>query len=167
MFVFRSHDMSEYLRDRLQSDLKEAMRNKDPLTRTLLRTLLSEVRNAEIAKRDSLDDDGIQRVLVKQAQQRRDSAEAYIGGERLDLADKENEELSIIMKYLPVQLTDTELAGIVDEVIKITGASGLSDMGKVMGELKKNYSDKNKAKYCHPLIQEMLTTMVIVFRKKN
>ena len=63
--------MSESLKDRLQSDLKDAMRNKDALTRTLLRTLLSEVRNAEIAKKDTLDNEGIQRVLIKQAQQRR------------------------------------------------------------------------------------------------
>ena len=151
--------MSEYLRDRLQSDLKEAMRNKDPLTRTLLRTLLSEVRNAEIAKRDSLDDDGIQRVLVKQAQQRRDSAEAYIGGERLDLADKENEELSIIMKYLPVQLTDTELAGIVDEVIKITGASGLSDMGKVMGRLILKLEGRANGKVASNMVKEKLNSI--------
>ena len=151
--------MSEYLRDRLQSDLKEAMRNKDPLTRTLLRTLLSEVRNAEIAKRDSLDDDGIQRVLVKQAQQRRDSAEAYIGGERLDLADKENEELSIIMKYLPVQLTDTELAGIVDEVIKITGANGLSDMGKVMGRLMLKLEGRANGKVASNMVKEKLNSI--------
>ena len=148
--------MSESLKDRLQSDLKDAMRNKDALTRTLLRTLLSEVRNAEIAKKDTLDNEGIQRVLIKQAQQRRDSAEAYVGGARLDLADKENEELSIIMKYLPVQLTATELAVIVDEVIKITGANGLGDMGKVMGELKKNHSDSLDFSKAGSILKEIL-----------
>jgi len=148
--------MLESLRDRWQTDLKHAMRNKDPITRTLLRTLLSEVRNAEIAKKDSLDDDGIRRVLVKQAQQRRDSAEAYIGGERLDLADKENEELSIIMKYLPAQLTDTELAGIVDDVIKLTGANGLGDMGKVMGSLIPKLEGRADGKVASNMVKERL-----------
>ncbi len=148
--------MSESLKDRLQSDLKDAMRNKDALTRTLLRTLLSEVRNAEIAKKDTLDNEGIQRVLIKQAQQRRDSAEAYVGGARLDLADKENEELSIIMKYLPVQLTATELAVIVDEVIKITGANGLGDMGKVMGELMPKLEGRADGKVASNMVKEKL-----------
>jgi len=148
--------MSESLKDRLQSDLKDAMRNKDALTRTLLRTLLSEVRNAEIAKKDTLDNEGIQRVLIKQAQQRRDSAEAYAGGARLDLADKENEELSIIMKYLPVQLTATELAVIVDEVIKITGANGLGDMGKVMGELMPKLEGRADGKVASNMVKEKL-----------
>ena len=148
--------MSESLKDRLQSDLKDAMRNKDALTRTLLRTLLSEVRNAEIAKKDTLDNEGIQRVLIKQAQQRRDSAEAYVGGARLDLADKENEELSIIMKYLPVQLTATELAVIVDEVIKITGANGLGDMGKVMGELMPKLEGRADGKVASNMFKEKL-----------
>ena len=148
--------MSESLKDRLQSDLKDAMRNKDALTRTLLRTLLSEVRNTEIAKKDTLDDEGIQRVLIKQAQQRRDSAEAYVGGARLDLADKENEELSIIMKYLPVQLTATELVVIVDEVIKITGANGLGDMGKVMGELMPKLEGRADGKIASNMVKEKL-----------
>jgi len=148
--------MSESLKDRLQSDLKDAMRNKDALTRTLLRTLLSEVRNAEIAKKDTLDNEGIQRVLIKQAQQRRDSAEAYVGGARSDLADKENEELSIIMKYLPVQLTATELAVIVDEVIKITGANGLGDMGKVMGELMPKLEGRADGKVASNMVKEKL-----------
>ena len=148
--------MSESLKDRLQSDLKDAMRNKDALTRTLLRTLLSEVRNAEIAKKDTLDNEGIQRVLIKQAQQRRDSAEAYAGGARLDLADKENEELSIIMKYLPVQLTATALAVIVDEVIKITGANGLGDMGKVMGELMPKLEGRADGKVASNMVKEKL-----------
>ena len=151
--------MSESLKDRLQSDLKDAMRNKDALTRTLLRTLLSEVRNAEIAKKDTLDNEGIQRVLIKQAQQRRDSAEAYVGGARLDLADKENEELSIIMKYLPVQLTATELAVIVDEVIKITGANGLGDMGKVMGELMPKLEGRADGKVASNMFKEKLNIL--------
>ncbi|GIS65224.1 MAG: hypothetical protein CM1200mP3_14720 [Chloroflexota bacterium] len=76
------------LRATLDSDLKEAMRNKDVIKRTVLRTVLSEIRNTEIAKQNTLDDSGIEVVITKQAQQRKDSFEAYITAERHDLVER-------------------------------------------------------------------------------
>ena len=87
------------LRTTLDSDLKEAMRNKDVIKRTVLRTVLSEIRNAEIASQDTLDDSGIEIVITKQAQQRKDSIEAYLTAERQDLVDKETLELNILSGY--------------------------------------------------------------------
>ena len=93
------------LRETLDSDLKEAMRNKEALKRTVLRTMLSEIRNAEINSQTTLDDEGIIAVLTKQMQQRKDSVEAYAAADRQDLVDKETEEIGIIAVYLPEQLT--------------------------------------------------------------
>ena len=117
------------LRETLDSDLKDAMRNKEALRRTVLRTMLSEIRNAEINSQTTLDDEGIISVLTKQVQQRKDSVEAYNAANRQDLVDKETEEINIISVYLPDQLPPEEIEGIIKAAILETGASGLSDMG--------------------------------------
>jgi uncharacterized protein YqeY len=109
------------LRATLDSDLKEAMRNKDVIKRTVLRTVLSEIRNTEIAKQNTLDDSGIEVVITKQAQQRKDSIEAYITAERHDLVDKETQELNILSSYLPEQMSDDEVKEIVKGVISHGG----------------------------------------------
>ena len=119
----------------MQDDLKQAMRAKDALRRSVLRYLRSEIHNAEIAQQKELDDEGVLAVLSRQAQQRRDSIEAYEGANRQDLVDREKGELAIILEYLPQQLTRTEIDSLVEQAIAETGASGPSDMGKVMGQL--------------------------------
>ena len=105
------------LRETLDSDLKDAMRNKEALRRTVLRTMLSEIRNAEINSQTTLDDEGIISVLTKQVQQRKDSAEAYNAANRQDLVDKETEEINIISVYLPDQLPPEEIEGIIKAAI--------------------------------------------------
>ena len=121
------------LRETLDSDLKEAMRNKEALKRTVLRTMLSEIRNAEINSQTTLDDEGIISVLTKQVQQRKDSVEAYEAANRQDLVAKESEEINIISVYLPEQLPQEEIEQIIDSAISQSGASSLDDMGKIMG----------------------------------
>jgi len=121
------------LRETLDSDLKEAMRNKEALKRTVLRTMLSEIRNAEINSQTTLDDEGIISVLTKQVQQRKDSVEAYEAANRQDLVAKESEEINIISVYLPEQLPQEEIEQIIDLAISQSGASSLDDMGKIMG----------------------------------
>ncbi len=123
------------IQTRMQDDLKQAMRAKDALRRSVLRYLRSEIHNAEIAQQKELDDEGVLAVLSRQAQQRRDSIEAYEGANRQDLVDREKGELAIILEYLPQQLTRTEIDSLVEQAIAETGASGPSDMGKVMGQL--------------------------------
>ena len=119
----------------LQDDLRQAMRDKDVLRRSVLRYLRSEIRNAEIAQQKDLDDEGVLAVLSRQAQQRRDSIEAYEGANRQDLVERERGELAIIMEYLPQQLTKAEIDSLVEQTIAETGASGPGDMGRVMGKL--------------------------------
>jgi uncharacterized protein YqeY len=120
---------------RMQEDLKQAMRARDVLRRSVLRYLRSEIHNAEIAQQKELDDEGVLAVLSRQAQQRRDSIEAYEGANRQDLVEREKGELSIILEYLPQQLTRAEIDSLVEQAIAETGASGPADMGKVMGKL--------------------------------
>ena len=122
-------------KDRLNVDLKDAMRNKDAIKRTVIRTLLSEIRNAEIAAQKDLQESDIEGVMSKQAQQRKDSIEAYDEAGRQDLVDKETAELYIISEYLPEQMTEVEIEGIIAETLNKVNATGPSDMGKVMGAL--------------------------------
>ena len=122
-------------KDRLNADLKDAMRNKDAIKRTVIRTLLSEIRNAEISAQKDLQEGDIEGVMSKQAQQRRDSIEAFGEAGRQDLVDKETAELNIISEYLPEQMTEVEIEGFIADILKKVDATGPSDMGKVMGAL--------------------------------
>jgi uncharacterized protein YqeY len=144
------------LRATLDSDLKEAMRNKDVIKRTVLRTVLSEIRNTEIAKQNTLDDSGIEVVITKQAQQRKDSIEAYITAERHDLVDKETQELNILSSYLPEQMSDDEVKEIVKGVIRDVGAKDISDMGKVMGAIMPKVRGRADGKVVNGMVTQIL-----------
>ena len=113
------------IRERLDEDLKDAMRQKHVLRRTVIRTLRSEIHNAEIAQRSELDEDGIVGVLTRQAQQRRDSIEAYTDASRDDLVEQESSELAIIMEYLPEQMSSDEIRALVEKAVAEVGAGHL------------------------------------------
>ena len=147
------------LRETLDSDLKDAMRNKEALKRTVLRTMLSEIRNAEIDSQTTLDDEGIISVLTKQMQQRKDSVEAYLAANRQDLVDKETEEINIISVYLPEQLPPEEIEAIITAAILETGGSSLSDMGKVMGFLMPQVKGRADGKIVNTIVTEKLRAL--------
>ena len=147
------------LRETLDSDLKDAMRNKEALRRTVLRTMLSEIRNAEINSQTTLDDEGIISVLTKQVQQRKDSVEAYNAANRQDLVDKETEEINFISVYLPDQLPPEEIEGIIKAAILETGASSLSDMGKVMGFVMPQVRGRADGKIVNTIVTEILRAL--------
>ena len=147
------------LRDTLDSDLKDAMRNKEALKRTVLRTKLSEIRNAEINSQTTLDDEGIISVLTKQVQQRKDSVEAYADANRQDLVDKETEEINIISVYLPEQLPVEEIEEIIKTAISEMGASSLSDMGKVMGLVMPQVRGRADGKIVNTIVTEKLRAL--------
>jgi uncharacterized protein YqeY len=123
------------LADRLQSDLKTAMRDGDVLRRDTLRMVLSAAHNAQVAARRPLTDEELVGVLTKESKTRRESIEAYEKAGRDDLAGKERAELSFITGYLPEQLSEDELVALVREAIAETGASSTRDLGRVMGVL--------------------------------
>ena len=113
------------LKDRLNDDLKDAMRQRDAKRRDTLRLLLSAIRYEEIARKGvELDDDGVTQTLSKQAQQRRDSIAAYEKGARPDLVAQEEAELEIIKAYLPEPLSAEEVGAIVEAAIAEAGARG-------------------------------------------
>lgn len=120
------------MKTRLDDDLKQAMRDRDAPRRDVIRLLRSAIHNEEIRVQKDLDDDAVVQVLSRQAQQRRDSIEAFTQGNREDLADKERAELEIIMGYMPQQLSREEIEDLVAQTIAEVGASGPGDMGKVM-----------------------------------
>ena len=144
------------LRARLDEDLKESMRTRDVLRRSVMRYLRAEMHNEEIASQTDLDDGGITRVLSRQAQQRRDSIEAYAKGDRQDLVDKEKAELAIILEYLPEQLTTEEVTGLVRQAIQEVGALGPQDMGKVMGQVMPQVRDRAEGRQVSGIVQELL-----------
>jgi uncharacterized protein len=126
---------SQTLQQRLQADLKDAMRSGDTVSREVIRFLLSAYRNAEIEKRGDLSPEDQLAVLQKQVKQRSESIEQFRAAGRDDLVDREQGQLAVIERYLPAQLSDEELAGLVDAVVTETGATGPRDMGKVMPAL--------------------------------
>ena len=147
------------LKERLDGDLKDAMRNKDSIRRTVLRTIISEIRNAEIAKQEALDDEGIMVVITKQAQQRRDSIEAFKSASRSDLVENESEELKIISGYLPEQLSEDEIEVVITEVISQVEAKGSSDMGKVMKEIMQRVRGRADGKMVSAIVTSRLKEM--------
>ena len=151
--------MAISLKERLDGDLKDAMRNKDSIRRTVLRTIISEIRNAEIAKQEALDDEGVLVVMTKQAQQRRDSIEAFKAASRSDLVESESAELKIISGYLPEQLSEDEIEVVITEVISQVEAKGASDMGKVMKEIMQRVRGRADGKMVSAIVTSRLKEM--------
>jgi uncharacterized protein YqeY len=123
------------LLDRLQAEVKNAMRAHDELRRDTLRMALSAAQNAEKAARRPLTDDEMLSVFTKEVKSRRESVEAYEKAGREDLAAKERAEVEILGEFLPQQLSEDELRVMVRYAIAESGASSARDMGKVMGLL--------------------------------
>ncbi len=125
------------LQDRLSTDLKNAMRSRDELRLRTLRLLRSALQSAEIAQREggaaTLSEADAFAVLQKQAKQRRESIAQYEAAGRDDLRQREADELAVIEAYLPQQMDDDEIRVVVQEIVAQVGATGMGDVGKVMG----------------------------------
>jgi hypothetical protein len=124
------------LKDKLQQDMKDALRGGDKPRLGVIRLILAAVKQREVDERIELDDAQITTVLDKMSKQRRDSLEQYEKAGRDDLAGQEKFELGILKSYLPEQLGDAEIDALIEEAVQATGASSMKDMGKVMGQLK-------------------------------
>ena len=127
--------MAETLRQRLEHDLRAAMRAGDATTRDAVRYILAAVKNAEIDRRGALTPADEQAVLQRLQKQLVDATEQYRGAGREDLAGREEAQLAVLRRYLPAELSDDELAALVEAVVAETGAAGPKDMGKVMPAL--------------------------------
>jgi len=124
------------LKGQITEDMKSAMKAGDKDRLKVVRLMLSAVKQIEIDKRIEIDDDGVLAVLGKMVKQRRDSVDQFEKGDREDLAKIERDEIAILKQYLPAQLSAEELASVIDEAIKASGAESIRDMGKVMGQIK-------------------------------
>lgn len=124
------------IKDRLQEDVKVAMRARDKERLIVLRMVSAAIKQIEVDERVTLDDSGVLAVLDKMSKQRKDSLKQYRDAGRTDLADQEAYELDILAEFLPAQLSDDELAAIIDAVFAEVAPESMRDMGKVMGKLK-------------------------------
>jgi uncharacterized protein YqeY len=122
--------------DDLKAAQKDAMRAKEKVRLGTIRMAMAAIKQKEIDEQITLDDSAILAVLTKMVKQRQDAAAQYDSANRDDLASKEREEITYIEDFLPQPLTDDELNALIDETMAATGASGMQDMGKVMGALK-------------------------------
>jgi uncharacterized protein len=124
------------LRDQLNEDIKTAMKARETERLNALRLMLAAVKQREVDERVAMDDAGVISVVEKMIKQRKDSIAQYEKAARMDLADKERYEISVIEAYLPKQMPQQELEAAVAEALAATGAKSAADMGKVMGVLK-------------------------------
>ncbi|MBU1192435.1 MAG: GatB/YqeY domain-containing protein [Gammaproteobacteria bacterium] len=124
------------LKARIQEDMKATMRSGDKPRLGVIRLILAAIKQREVDERIELDDTQILVVLDKMLKQRRESLGMYEKAGRADLADQESYEIGIVQTYLPQQLTAAEVDSMIAAAIAQTGASGIKDMGKVMGILK-------------------------------
>ena len=127
------------LKDQLRTDLTTAMKSRDELRTATLRMALAAVSAEEVAGKEAreLSDDEVQAVLRREAKKRREAAEAFAEAGRTQQADRERAEGVVLAGYLPAQMEDADLAALVADVLTQTGASGMQDMGKVMGAANK------------------------------
>ncbi|MCI0777651.1 MAG: GatB/YqeY domain-containing protein [Chloroflexi bacterium] len=145
------------LKERLQSDVKDAMRQGDKQRRDTLRLVLSALHNAEIEARGDLDDDGVLRVLTKEAKQRRESIEEFRKGGREEKAAEEEAELEVISSYLPEALSHEEVLAAAKEVIQESGASSMKDIGKVMPALMQRLRGRADGREASEVVRELLS----------
>jgi uncharacterized protein YqeY len=124
------------LKERIQEDMKGAMRSGDKDRLGTIRLIMAAVKQREVDERITLDDTQLLAVLEKMGKQRRESIAQFQAGGRADLVAKENAELTIINAYMPARLADDELDALINQAISETGASSIKDMGKVMAIIK-------------------------------
>ena len=130
------------LKSRITADMKIAMKAGEKDRLKTVRLILADIQRKEIDSREELDDAGVLTVIEKAVKQRRDSIEQFVKGGREDLSAIEEAELEIIQAYLPEQLSDDEIANLIDEAIAATDAESIRDMGKVMGAIKSKAAGK-------------------------
>lgn len=148
------------LRDRFMSDLKEAMKAGEKPRLGTIRLIQAALKDKDIEARGAgkgpISDDEILQLLQKMVKQRQESAKMYGDGGRPELADQENAEIAIISVYLPKQMDEAEARTAIAAVIAETGAAGVKDMGKVMGELKTRYAGQMDFGKASPLVKQLL-----------
>ena len=150
------------LREKIESDYKNALKSKDKTKISTYRLILSGIKDLDINNRSGpnkkdTDDEDIKKLLKKMIKQRSESIEVYKKNNRNDLLEIEENEVNVLSEYLPKQMSEEETISICKQIIEKTGANSIKEMGKVMGELKKNYPDTIDFSKAGALIKDLLT----------
>ena len=150
------------LREKIESDYKNALKSKDKNKISTYRLILSGIKDLDINNRSGpnkkdTDDDDIKKLLKKMIKQRSESIEVYKKNNRNDLLEIEENEVNVLSEYLPKQMSEEETISICKQIIEKTGASSIKEMGKIMGELKQNHSDTIDFSKAGALIKDLLS----------
>tara|TARA_B100001250_G_C19122903_1_gene496084 strand:- start:10 stop:471 length:462 start_codon:yes stop_codon:yes gene_type:complete len=151
------------LKEIIETDYKKALKSKDKIKISTYRLIISSIKDLDIANRSGpnkkdTDDEDIKKLLKKMVKQRTESIDIYKKNNRTDLLEVEENELNILTGFLPKQLGEEETKKICSEIISKVGASSIKDMGKIMGELKKQHADEIDFAKAGPLIKELLNS---------
>ena len=149
------------LKDKINDNYKNSLKSKDKIEISTYRLIISGIKDLDITNRSGPDkketgDNDIKKLLKKMIKQRVESIDIYKKNDRKDLLEVEQKEFDILSSFLPKQMNDDEIKKICSEIVKSIGASSIKDMGKVMGELKKNYSDNVDFAKAGAFLKELL-----------
>lgn len=146
------------IKDLLTEDMKQAMKDKESgkLRLSVIRMARANIKNIEIDEKRELNDDEVLAVLVKEVKMRQDSLEEFAKAGRDELVEQAKQEIAILRKYLPEQLSDEELKALVEEAVAETGAAGPKDMGKVMAALMPKTRGRADGKRINTMVRELL-----------
>ena len=144
------------LRDRLNNEMKEAMKARDEIRLSVIRLIRSSVKNREIESRHELNDGEITEVVSTLVKQRRESIRMFGEAGRTDLVEKEEKELAVLLTYLPLQLSREEVEALVVQAIADSGAQGPKDMGKVMKAIMPHVTGRADGSLVSAVVKEKL-----------
>ncbi|EKD49246.1 MAG: hypothetical protein ACD_63C00210G0004 [uncultured bacterium] len=147
------------LKEKIESDFKKALKEKDGKTLDVLRMVKASMRNKEIENKVDIDEKGVLQVISKEVKQRNDSISQFEKGGRNDLVSKEKKEVEVLQKYLPKQLSKEEIAEIVDKTILDTKASGFKDIGRVMGKVMSKVKGRADGTLVQNIVKEKLSKL--------
>ena len=142
--------------DSIKEDLKNSIKKQDNIKKSVYRFILSAIHNEEIKLGKELSEDGVLKLLIKQAQQRKDSIEAFEKANRDDLVQKESKELEIISQFLPEQISEDKIKELAAQAINDSNAQSVKDLGKVMPLLMKQLGGKADGKTVNKIVMELL-----------
>lgn len=144
------------LKEKLNEDLKQAMRDKEVVKRDSIRAINTMVKQVEVDERRVLDDAEVIKLIQRGIKQREEAISQYSAAGRDDLVQKEQEQVDVFMQYLPKQLSDDELETGMKEIISEVGATSLKDMGKVMGAASKKFAGVADGKRINEMVKKLL-----------
>ena len=146
------------LKQKIENDLRQALRMKDNVRRSVIRLLMAAIKNTEIAQQSALGDADILGVIAKEVKQRHESIEAFKQGNRPDLVAKEEAELAVLQEYLPEPATREEITAEARRVIAEVGAQGPHDKGKVMPQLITKFKGRAGGREVNEVVTELLSS---------